>query len=99
MADAQRRAVESHRRRMRAQGLDRFEVRGLEADKGLLRSVAKRLAQGDAAAGELRAQIAASIRPAAEQRGGILSALRRSPMVGADLELHRDNGSGRDIDL
>ena len=53
--EAQRRAVANHRRRMRAAGLDRFEVRGLLSDKALLRAIAQRLARGDAAAGKLRA--------------------------------------------
>ncbi|HEX4197182.1 MAG TPA: hypothetical protein VHZ26_07040 [Caulobacteraceae bacterium] len=99
MADAQRRAVENHRRRLRARGLDRFEVRGLEADKGLLRAVAKQLAQGDAASSELRATIEARVKPSKPERGGILQALRRSPLVGADIDFKREAGAGRDIDL
>jgi hypothetical protein len=97
MADAQRRAVANHRRRLRARGLDRFEVRGLGADRELLRAVAKRLAQADAAAGELRARIEASIGPPVAERGGILEALRRSPLVGAELDLERETGAGRDV--
>jgi hypothetical protein len=61
--EAQRRAVENHRRRMRALGLDRFEVRGLMRDKVLLRAVAKRLARGDIASGKLRVIIEAVVAP------------------------------------
>jgi hypothetical protein len=52
--EAQRRAVENHRKRMRLNGLDRFEVRGLVRDKALLRALAQRLARGDPASGRLR---------------------------------------------
>ena len=63
--EAQRRAVENYRRRMRERGLDRFEVRGLAQDKALLRAVALRLAKGDAAAGKLRIIVQAVVTPAA----------------------------------
>jgi hypothetical protein len=32
-------------------------------------------------------------------KGGVLAALRRSPLVGADLDLSRDRGPGRTADL
>jgi hypothetical protein len=59
--EAQRRAVENHRRRMRLNGLDRFEVRGLTRDKALLRALAQRLARGDPASGKLRIIIEAVV--------------------------------------
>jgi hypothetical protein len=33
------------------------------------------------------------------KKGGILAALRRSPMVGADLDLRRTHEEGRKVDL
>ena len=99
MGDAQRRAVENHRRRLRDQGLGRFEVRGLESDKSLLRDLAKRLAKGGAASHQLRAAIEASVDPRGGERGRILRALLRSPLVGEDLDLERETGAGRDVDL
>ena len=99
MADAQRRAVENHRRRMRERGLGRFEVQGLDSDRGLIRAIAKRLARNDAATAELRARIEATVGPPQDQRGGILRALRRSPLVGAELRFERETTQGRDIDL
>jgi hypothetical protein len=89
MEDGQRRARANHKRGLRGQRLDRLEVRGLDADKSLLRTIAKRLAQADAAAADLRTQIEASVNPPASDRGGILEALRRSPLVGADLDFER----------
>jgi hypothetical protein len=66
--EAQRRAVANYRRRMRARGLDRFEVRGLAEDKALLRAVAMRLARGDVASGKLRIIIQAAVTPPAAPR-------------------------------
>lgn len=99
MANAQRRAVENNRRRLREQGLDRFEVRGLESDKAVLRAIAKRLASDDEAGLQLRADIEALMAPSPAPRGGILRALRQSPLVGASLDLERELTTGRDVDL
>jgi hypothetical protein len=33
------------------------------------------------------------------RKGGILAALRRSPLVGADLDLSRQREEGREVDL
>ena len=33
------------------------------------------------------------------RKGGILAALRRSPLVGAGLDLDRSHGTGRKVDL
>lgn len=93
---SQRRAVENHRSRMRQQGLGRFEVRGLETDKPLIRALASQLAKRDAAAAELRGEIERRVGCGPGGRGGILAALRRSPMVGADLDLEREIVFGRD---
>ena len=99
-SNAQRRAIEAHRRRLVERGLGRFEVRGLEADKELIRGIARRLAADDAEAGALRADLARRIAGGGLQRvGGILAALRRSPLVGADLELSREETPGRDAGL
>ena len=99
MTDGQKRAVENHRRRLRERGVGRFEVRGLEADKALIREVAQRLAQRDESARRLRAGIETAMDAGAERRGGVLAALRGSPLVGAQLDLQRETTSGRDVDL
>jgi hypothetical protein len=99
-SNSQRRAVEAHRRRLAERGLERFEVRGLEADKQLIRGIARRLATNDAEAGALRAELARRVAGGEPQpAGGILAALRRSPLVGADLDLTRDETPGRDAGL
>lgn len=96
---SQRRAVTAHRHRLAERGLGRFEVRGLEADKDLIRHIARRLAVGDEAADVLRAELARRVAGAAGEpprTGGVLAALRRSPLVGADLGLEREAVAGRD---
>jgi hypothetical protein len=99
-SNSQRRAIEAHRRRLAERGLGRFEVRGLEADKELIRGLARRLAADDAEAGALRADLARRIAGGEPQpAGGILAALRRSPLVGADLDITREETPGRDSGL
>ena len=78
----------------------RYEVRGLVSDKVLIRRLAKRLAENDAAAGRLRQELAREISeqvPFRPRTGkDIWDALRRSPLVGADLDLTRDIVPERD---
>jgi hypothetical protein len=100
MAQAsQRRAVANHRRRLSEQGISRYEVRGLAQDKDLVRRLAKRLAADDASAAQLRAEMVRQVADQPPIRGGIWAALRRSPAVGADLDLTRETVPERDVDL
>jgi hypothetical protein len=46
-----------------------------------------------------RATIGRTISGDPPKRGGILEALRRSPLVGADLEFERSRETGRKVDL
>ena len=96
---AQNRAVHNYRRRLNERGMARFEVVGLDADRELIRSLARRLAEGDAEAAELRAAVSRKVAGEPPRRGGILAALRRSPLVGAGLELDREVTPGRAVDL
>jgi hypothetical protein len=95
---AQKLAVKNYRRRLRDRGLARFEVLGLRDDRDLIRNVAKRLAKNDEAASRLRDSMSADA-PGDESVGGIYAALRRSPMVGANLDLRRPRVSVRKIKL
>src|SRR6202011_2743639 len=45
---SQKRALKNYRRRLGKRGMARFEVLGLDADRLLIRSLAKRLAENDA---------------------------------------------------
>jgi hypothetical protein len=96
---AQKRALRNYRTRLAKRGMARFEVLGLDADRDLIRSLAKRLAKGDPDAARIRAAVSQTVAGDPPKKGGILAALRRSPLVGADLNVTRSREAGRKIDL
>ncbi len=79
--------------------LTRFPVTGLQSDRDLIRSLALRLADAGPGASCLRAAIQQAISGEAPKKGGVLAGLRRSPLVGADLDPVRPFHEGRKIDL
>jgi len=96
---AQKRALRNYRTRLVKRGMARFEVLGLDADRELIRSLAKRLAEDDPEALRIRAAVSQTIAGEPPKKGGILAALRRSPLVGADLNFARSHDTGRKVDL
>jgi hypothetical protein len=96
---AQKRALRNYRSRLIKRGMARFEVLGLDADRDLIRSLAKRLAENDPDAVRIRAAVNRTIAGEPPQKGGILAVLRRSPMVGADLNVARSHDTGRKVDV
>ena len=96
---SQHRAVAANRRRLKERGLSRYEVRGLDCDKELVRGLARRLAEGDSGSGQLRAEVSEKVTGESAQRGGVLAALRRSPLGGADLRIERSVTHGRVVRL
>jgi hypothetical protein len=96
---AQKRALRNYRSRLTERGIARFEVLGLDADRDLIRSLARRLAENGPDATRIRATVCRTIAGDPPRTGGILEALRRSPLVGADLEFKRSQGAGRKVDL
>ncbi|BCG97494.1 MULTISPECIES: hypothetical protein [unclassified Mesorhizobium] len=99
MSRSQKRAIQNYRSRLSERGLARFEVLGRDADRDLIRSLARRLAEDGPDASSLRAAVSQTIAGEPPKLGGILAALRRSPLVGADLDLSRPHEEGRKIDL
>ena len=99
MGSSQRRAIQNYRSRMSERGLTRFEVLGRESDRELIRTLARRLAEDTPEAAKIRSVVARAIQGEPPRKGGILAALRRSPLVGADLDLSRPREEGRKIDL
>jgi hypothetical protein len=99
MSSSQKRAIQNYRSRLSERGLSRFEVLGRDEDRDLIRSLARRLADDTPEASELRATVSRSISGEPPAKGGILAALRRSPLVGADLDLDRPRDEGREIDI
>ena len=96
---AQKRALRNYRTRLTKRGMARFEVLGLNADRDLIRSLAKRLAEDDPDAARIRASLSQTMTGEPPKKGGILAALRRSPLVGADLNFTRPRETGRKVDL
>lgn len=96
---AQGRALRNHRKRLRERGMARFDVLGLDVDRKLIRSLARRLAADDPAARSIRATLSRALAPEESARGGILAGLRRSPLVGVDLDVTRERTRGRKVVL
>jgi hypothetical protein len=99
VGSSQKRAIQNYRSRLGERGLARFEVLGRDADRDLIRSLARRLAEDTPEASELRATVSKSVAGEPPQKGGILAALRRSPLVGADLDLTRPREKGRKVEI
>jgi hypothetical protein len=96
---SQKRALDKYRRRLGEKGMARFEVLALDEDRDLIRSLAKLLASDRTDSAQIRATISRTISGEPPTKGGVLKALRRSPMVGADLELKRRVTTERKVDL
>jgi hypothetical protein len=99
MTSSQNRAIKNYRARLSARGLTRFEVLGRGDDRDLIRSLARRLAEQGPEASRLRAAVSQTITGAPPKKGRILAALRRSPLVGADLDLSRIREEGRKVEI
>ena len=99
MGNSQKRAIQNYRSRLSERGLARFEVLGRDTDHDLIRSLARRLTEDSADASRLRAMVGQAVSGEPPKKGGILAALRRSPLVGADLDFARPREEGRKVDL
>jgi hypothetical protein len=96
---SQKRAIRNYRKRLNQRGMARFEVLALDTDRELIRSLARRLADNGPDAARIRATVRSTISGEPQEKGGILSALRRSPLVGADLNLKRPVAAARKLEL
>ena len=97
MGSSQKRAIQNYRARLGERGLARFEVLGRDADRDLIRSLARRLAEEGPEALRVRAAVSQTMAGEPPKKGGVLAALRRSPLVGADLDLTRPRETGRKV--
>ena len=68
----QKRALNNYRKRLKQRGMARFEVLGLDADRELIRSLAKRLADDDPDSARIRATVRRTISGEPSKKGGIL---------------------------
>lgn len=96
---SQKRAIRNYRSRLQKRGMARFEVLGLDGDRDLIRSLARRLAEDGPEASQLRAAVSRTVSGEPPRKGGILAALRRSPLVGADVAPVRSFEPGRKVEL
>jgi hypothetical protein len=96
---SQRRAIDNYRSRLTERGMVRFEVIGRDADRELVRSVAKRLAEGGPEADRLRSAVNQAVSGEPPGKGGILKALLASPLIGSELDLTRPREEGRKVDI
>jgi len=69
---AQKRALRNYRTRLAKRGKARFEVLGLDVDRDLIRSLAKRLAEDDLDAVRIRAVVSQIIAGEPTKKGRIL---------------------------
>ncbi|CCM78282.1 hypothetical protein [Rhizobium mesoamericanum] len=98
-SSAQKRALQNYRARLTQRGFTRFEVMALDADRELIRTLARRLAEEGPEAEQVRSAVKMVVAGNRPKPGNILTALRRSPLVGADLDLSRPRENGRKVDL
>ena len=95
---SQTRAIRNYRSRLGERGLARFEALGRDADRASIRAFARRLAEDTPQALELRATVGRTMAGDPPKAGGILAALRRSPLVGADLDVDPAREAVRVVD-
>ena len=96
---SQQRALKNYRERLAKRGMSRFEVLGLETDRELIRSLAKRLAKNDPEAARLRSTVRLSVEGEPPKKGGIVAALLRSPLIGSGVDIKRPVVPGRKVEL
>jgi hypothetical protein len=96
---AQKKAITNYRSRLTGRGLVRFELQAFEADRDLIKALARKLVEEGPEAGQIRRTVQGAVSGDAGKPGGILAALRRSPLVGAELDLTRPHEGGREVDL
>ena len=99
MESSQKRALQNYRSRLIERGLSRFEIIARDGDRDLIRTLARRLTEDGPEAYRLRQTIGQTIAGKPKKKGGILAALRRSPLVAAEIDLVRPQQDGRDVDI
>jgi hypothetical protein len=96
---AQKKAITNYRSRLTGRGIVRFELQAFEADRDLIRTLARKLVEEGPDAGQIRRTVQQVVSGEPRKVGGILAALRRSPLVGAELDLTRRREGGREVEL
>ena len=92
------RALKPSSKRLSQRGMARFEALARRTDRELIRSLARALSADNAKANQIRESLKRLV-GGPPSKGGILAALRSSPLVGADLDLTRSVIPGRNVSL
>jgi hypothetical protein len=100
MANAQERATKAYRARLDDEGLGRFEMIAPKEDQELLRGLARLMSRDEAKRQMFRRWAAETLGLVQNGRkGGVVAALRKSPLVGVDLDVSRSTDDARDVPL
>ena len=99
MSPSQAKAIAKYRDRLAEKGMARFEVLGRKADRTLIRNVARAIAEDEQKAAAFREFAEKIVVEEEPKRGSILAAFRRSPWVGAELDLTRSTDDFRTIEF
>jgi hypothetical protein len=94
---AQKRAVQNYRTGLAERGLSRFEVVARDEDRELIRSLAKKLADDGPEAERIRRAVTPVDQTYVPKKGGIIEALRNSPLVGSGVRFKRSNDHARRV--
>ncbi len=97
MTAAQKKAIASHRQRLKQRGLLRLEVVAPETDVGLIREVARALRDEPTRSAKVRARLREAIGP--ERKPNLLELLADTADVDLDEYLTRSRDLGRDTAL
>jgi hypothetical protein len=94
---AQNRAVRNYRASLVERGLARFEVVARDADREIIRTLARQLAEDGPEAVRIREALGSCEAGYVPGKGGIIEALRRSPLVGSGVQLKRSKDASRRV--
>jgi len=94
---AQNRAVRNYRAGLAERGLARFEVVARDADLELIRTLARQLAEDGPEAAKIREAIGSHGARYVPSKGGVIEALRRSPLVGSGVAFKRSKDASRRV--
>jgi hypothetical protein len=94
---AQTRAVKNYRAGLARRGLARFEVVARTVDRELIRMLARQLAEDGPDAARIREAAGSQEAGYVPKRGGIIEALRRSPLVGSGVKFERSKDAPRRV--
>lgn len=89
--------MRNYRAGLAERGLARFEVVARDADRELIRALARQLAEDGPEAARIREAAAPHGAGYVPGKGGLIEALRRSPLVGSGIVFKRSKDASRRV--